>query len=471
MGGTIMASRCLARLAAAWLACALAACDDSNPVDSGSAPDLTNPAIAPRVVSTYPADGGRGPFKLYVPGQDAPHFVLQLNKLIRLADFQPAWIHIEGFGVPVEVRPLPSPFRIPPDAPASDRLDHILEMAVYDLPYRPIAYAVGVTYTVTVGTGLEDLTGRHPAQVHRFSYTPEPHFRVTDGSPEDGAQRFFPQETPYLAFNSPVDSTLFGSLRLSPPHPGGWRLSPYQPNTVIFQHLEPFPFATAYELQVLNTAADVHGNRVQAASSTSWRVVPFEIASTSPAAGATNVHPLSGLYVYATGPLDTASVRTAFAIQPAVDGLLAHQANSFFFDPNAELATGTHYEVTIGASLRAYDGTALAAPYVFGFTTEDFRITVASPGDGSTEVGRHALVTVWCNVAYDPATAAAAFSISPNVAGELSTAAQSNQFSFQPQQALAPYTTYTVTVSTALRSSRGAALAAPFTAQFRTAGP
>jgi hypothetical protein len=96
-------------------------------------------------------------------------------------------------------------------------------------------------------------------------------------------------------------------------------------------------------------------------------------------------------------------------------------------------------------------------------------VTGISPQNGSTEVGLQPYIYVYTSGPIDTSTIRTAFSISPAVSGVFYTY-QQNAFEFSPSAALQPYTVYTVTISTALKSPTGVPLEAAYTSSFATGG-
>jgi hypothetical protein len=60
---------------------------------------------------------------------------------------------------------------------------------------------------------------------------------------------------------------------------------------------------------------------------------------------------------------------SAFSISPSVSGTLQNNGSSFTFTPQSSLAPNTTYTVTVSTALHGNNGTAVAHPYTFSFTT------------------------------------------------------------------------------------------------------
>jgi Bacterial Ig-like domain len=78
--------------------------------------------------------------------------------------------------------------------------------------------------------------------------------------------------------------------------------------------------------------------------------------------------------------------------------------------PEAPLAYLTPFQVEVGTGLRDLNGNALAAPYIFSFTSSsdnsDPRVIAVTPGDGATGVTTDTSITIEFSEAIDPASVA-----------------------------------------------------------------
>lgn len=450
-----------ARFLATALTLLLAGCGEQAGEMTGPGRGLSDPRVRPAVVSTYPQHNAVGPFQVFsARAERAPHFMVELNKLVEQHAWQPDWIRIEGFQRPVRL--VVSDWTSPYTA-----LLYLLPMTVVEpVHFRPVPYEVGITYTVVVDTALTDLTARHLARPYRFSFTPEPYFRVMSLTPADGDSAVVAGEPLTLEFNAPVSANIGTALQVSPSVIGSWQLAANDSTAVQFLHAEPFAFATHYVLQVSASAADAHGHTLAAPMTVNFRTRGFEVVARWPsAANATDVDVLSAVGASMSGGVDTSSVREAFHVEPAIQSLL-HLGNfAFGLQPYSELHSGTTYTVRIANTLRATDGTRLAAPYTYSFTTAPFRVHSGEFDSSAGTADSERRVRLHCTADVDSTSTVAAFSIQPNVAGSLQSP-PGRDFSFLADQRFDLTVTYTVTVSAALRSRAGAQAVAPFSFAF-----
>jgi hypothetical protein len=198
--------------------------------------------------------------------------------------------------------------------------------------------------------------------------------------------------------------------------------------------------------------------------------MPFKALQVYPQDGATEVFPNNQISVTLSGMLDPATANQAFHLEPPTSGQLlpSNTPPSLTFLPSQELLFGTRYTVTISTALRAFDGTPLSVPYSASFTTTSFQVIGSFPGDGQYNVALNQPVGFYCSGNIDPNSVQSAFRISPASQGTVIVG--NSAATFSPSPPFAANTIYTVTISTALRSSSGIPLAAPHTFSFRTGG-
>lgn len=443
------------------LAICLVRCDDGGPTVPGRPRGLTDPTVALEVLSTYPRDGTTGPFNLANP-QDyaAPHFVVELNKLVDRNRFRANWFRVEGFAAPVDFV-LGYGAEGGPGEPSP--LTRILPVSMRDATKHNVHFAVGRTYTVTVDTTLTDFSGRTLQRPVPFSFTPEPWFRVLRLAPDGNLERIDVDSTVWLTFNSPVDSTILGALHVAPPVAGTWRRA--DPYSFMFRPAVQFAFNTRYTFSVDPSAADSEGHHLRAGFQSQARTVPFEIDWTSPRPLEAYVEQRGGIYLTTSAGLDVSSVAAAFHLEPALAGrLIADRHNIAFVDNTFELET--RYTVTISTALRSLNGTHLASPYTLSFTTNGLSVRFSQPRVEEAFASRDAGIDVSFNSEIDAATVPQAFSIEPSPPGQFMNFPYG--FRWMPDAPLAPGAYYTFTVSRALKSPSGHALMRPYSVTFRT---
>lgn len=452
-----MKPRGLQRIVLWALLATTANCGSDQPLGPNGLPaGVTDPTIDPQVISTYPADGSTGPFGLAGSNADyGPHFVVELNKVVSIADVRANWFRFEGFDGPVAAQ-LGSGIAPTPAFPW---------ITVVPIVLRAGAYQVGRTYTVIVDTTLVDYTGRHLRHPVRFSYTPEPWFRVRHirTLPDAGAGILDPDAQIEVQFNSDVDSTIVSSLRLAPPVRGTW-VTPGS-GYARFLPAESFALGRAYTLAIAPTAADRTGHHLRSTFEQRFNTVQFTVTLAFPGDGQLEVPERWSIQIASSLDVDAASVAAAIRIEPPLPTSW-HVERRWISTPPVYFQLDTRYEVTVSTALRTASGVPLPHPYTFTFTTDQFRLAGTYPRDGESLAPPQNGFSVYFNARVDPATLQAGITISPPVAGLLTT--EETSVRFWPNPALAAATVYTVTISQDLHARSGEPLTAPYHFSFRT---
>jgi hypothetical protein len=161
----------------------------------------------------------------------------------------------------------------------------------------------------------------------------------------------------------------------------------------------------------------------------------------------------------------------------AVPGAVSYTGTTATFTPSAALTAGLVYTATVTSGVKDVAGNALAAPYVWSFTTgggvDVTAPTVLSvvPVNAATTAPTTTKVTVTFSEAMNATTiSSASFTLkqgSTAVAGTVSYSGTTATFS--PTAALAANTLYNATVTMAVKDIAGNALAANYTWSFTTA--
>lgn len=213
---------------------------------------------------------------------------------------------------------------------------------------------------------------------------------------------------------------------------------------------------------------------------------PPRVFSTSPSNEAAKVSTNSAVTVYFSEPIDPDSI-TPDAVTVAdiagnpVPGIVtAVGLQNLKFALSGALASDTAYTVTVGTSIRDESGNALAAPFVWSFTTGAiFDITpptvvATTPASGGACAFTDSKPTVTFSEDIDRSTVTAAtFNLtdgSVSVPGSIS-ALSNRSFRFSPRNGLQYSTTYTATVTSGILDLAGKSLEANYPWTFATAAP
>ena len=97
-------------------------------------------------------------------------------------------------------------------------------------------------------------------------------------------------------------------------------------------------------------------------------------------------------------PMDPATTRAAFAIEPKVKGEVKVQGNALTFSPAEPLKRKAEYQVTLAESATSAAGLPLQRPVAFKFTTTGMlEVTNTQPADGADQVSTENTITVAFN--------------------------------------------------------------------------
>jgi DNA-binding beta-propeller fold protein YncE len=156
--------------------------------------------------------------------------------------------------------------------------------------------------------------------------------------------------------------------------------------TVVFNPTSDLAYNTLYTVTVDTILRDLCWNRNETAS---WQfrteidaTLPT-VVSINPANGATGVSLKDSILITFSEPMDTASVRAAFGIAPAISGTFAWNGqNVVKFTMSKIMAVNRAYTVTVSTGARDLAGNQMAASFSWSFTTD--RVVYAA----CTQAGR-----------------------------------------------------------------------------------
>lgn len=174
-------------------------------------------------------------------------------------------------------------------------------------------------------------------------------------------------------------------------------------------------------------------------------------------------------------PIDPASVRTGFAVEPPVAGAFEPAAKRrpvtrMVFRPAAPLDPGTTYRVALGAA-RDADGGPVGTAATVVATVEAPSVVRFRPRTGTDEVARDATISVRFTEPMARSATKKAFSVTADgkpVGGKVSWAEDDTVLVFRPAQTLPYDATVKLAVAEGARSVGGAAIPKPVTGSFTT---
>src|SRR4029077_2852812 len=158
-----------------------------------------------------------------------------------------------------------------------------------------------------------------------------------------------------------------------------------------------------------------------------------------------------------------------------VSGTVTYAGSTATFTPAAVLTTSTLYMATITTGAKDPTGAALAANFVWTFTTAPPPTVISTvPANGATAVGVNTAISATFSKAMNPVTInATTFTVTgpgaTPVAGIVTYAG--NTATFSPTAVLANSTLFTATITAGAQDLAGHALLANFVWSFSTAAP
>ncbi len=203
---------------------------------------------------------------------------------------------------------------------------------------------------------------------------------------------------------------------------------------------------------------------------------PLTVQSTAPASGATGVLLNASISAQFSGEIDPSTTYYVAVNGPggAVAGTKSVNGSTLTFTPSANLSYNTTYTVTIPTTLRAVSGSSLTSEYTWSFTTMAapiFCVLSTSPAAGATSVPRDSSVSVTFTGLIDYSTFGRSSFFVRSPAGAkwgYYYSAFGASGSVSDPIPLEANTTYTATLTTAIRDKSGNALPFDYVWSFKT---
>jgi len=420
---------------------------------------LTDPAIKPLVLTTYPSNKSVGPYLDYTN-----RVTIWFNKIMDRTSMKHA-LHLTSSLGDVQLDT------------TSVSVQNTNAFTITPLDARGSSYKflwkINQQYSLTVDSGAVDVNGNVLGSAFTMTFTPEPYFRIISMAPVAGTAEVGTTSTITLTLNSPVDSSFFQFIHISPALIGQWVYTPGFPgpdSTIVKYSFKNAMNDTQYTVTVDPSANDKYGHHFQSAYSSSFTTTTIRVSTTTPLDASINVPVVNSVTVSLTAPIDTSTVFPAFSISPAIAGNLiyAYGGSSFSFKPATRFMTNTLYTISVSNALKSKGGSPFQ-PYSFSFRTIPFQISTSTPADGSGNIALNARITMTLTDNVDTGTVRGAFSIVPSIPGTLLLQNDSPTFSFVPSNGFGANMTYTVTLSSGLHSKSGDSLVLPNSFSFSTA--
>jgi len=262
------------------------------------------------------------------------------------------------------------------------------------------------------------------------------------------------------------------AFSITPPVDGTFH---WQGLKLIFTPSAKLPLSTKFHVHMAAGVQDLDGNSQGGTGDIQFTTVGAPaVASVSPVTGAQSVAVASSVQVTFDRLMDTQKVLAGLVLQPDTTYQASWNGDVLTLNPTKPLEYGTTYTVKIGNPAVDTDGTELP-PYSTTFKTVDvgLKVTALVPAPNVAGVSVHSQIAVIFDARIDPTSIADAFNITPPVVGSTgaislpddsgpagsptatSASSGADVLVFTPANALAAHTTYSVTMSSAVKRTDG----------------
>ena len=396
------------------------------------------------------------------------------------------------FSEPMNVATInPATFTVTPGV--SGTFTHDSSNTVFTFtPSSPLT--AGTLYSATLTTGARDLFGNALATNFVWTFTTaangcNPPPTVLSVTPPNASTLVCP--------NSVVTATFNEAMNVATINPATFTVTPGVTGTIThdssntvftFTPSSPLASGTLYSATLTTGVRDLFGNAL--ATNFVWTFTtaangcnpPPTVLSVTPPNASTLVCPNTIVTATFSQPMNPSSVDgSTFTLTgpgaAPVAGQVTYDASSHtaIFTPASSLALSTLYTATITTGVEDMFGNALAADFVWTFSTganpcqpPSPPISVTPP-NGSVGVCPNVVVAATFPQAMDPATInGTTFTVAPGVTGTITHDSSNTIFTFTPSGNLALSTLYTVTITTGAKDPFGNTLASNFVWSFTT---
>jgi len=304
--------------------------------------------------------------------------------------------------------------------------------------------------------------------------------RVTATSPVNGATAVLLNTTVTATFSSVMAPATINNSTFTLTGPGGTAVAgavSYSGTTATFTPTVSLAANSVYVGTITRGATDPGGNTLSANFVWSFTTGAPTVISTIPAGGATLVAVNTVVSATFSEPMNPLTLTNAtFTVTgpgaTPVAGVVSYSGSTATFTPTAVLANSTLFTATITTGAKDPAGAALAANFVWTFTTAPPPTVVSTvPANGASVVPVNTLVSATFSGPMNPATiTGTTFTVTgpgtTPVAGVVTYSGTTATFT--PTAALANSTLFTATITTGAKDPTGAPLAANFVWTFTT---
>ena len=256
--------------------------------------------------------------------------------------------------------------------------------------------------------------------------------------------------------------------------------------TITFTPASPLAANTTYTATVTVSSVDLLGHATLQ-STTTWTFstggfVTPSVSSTDPAPNATAVFINKNISATFNMPMNASTINgTTFTVMlgtTPVAGNVSYDGTNAIFNPNVDFAINTQYTATITTGAKNIQGTTLAKNYVWKFTTGSVlaaKVLSTDPLNNATNVAANKVISINFSMPMDVSTFTntniTLKSGTTTILGNVTYNPTKDVAYFTPSSNLLLNTTYTATVSTAVKNATGVPLANNYTWSFNTNVP
>lgn len=374
---------------------------------------LTDPSIMPKVIATYPPANSSGPYEEFPISQ----IQIRFNKIMDRASVKRA------LSLKSDRRQL----QIDTTSIQSIGGDIFTFYATDISEQKGVLWKIQERDTLRIAADAKDINGNVLGSEYVMTFIPEPDFRIVTVYPANGAVNVPSSDTIRIRFNSPVslriDNKISSSIQSIPSISDNWIYDRKQSdNTAICLFSDQLRNDTTYTITILESARDSDYYPIPKSFSWSFRTASFDVRSTFPKDGSTDVPLYGNIDVSFTSMVDSNSVKlgSGFKIDPYIDGYFDYSWNSsvFKFIPAIELAPDTSYHITLDTVIQSKQGEHLRSPYKYSFRTAPLSVLRTAPSHGLVYPRSTHTIEIEFNAILDTSTIRSSFQIIPMEEGD-----------------------------------------------------
>lgn len=356
------------------------------------------------------------------------------------------------------------------------------------------ALAANTTYSAAISTGAKDLAGNAIASSYTWSFTttaladvtPPAVLSVVPLNTATGVSATAKATATFSeAMNPSTITTATFSLKQGSAVIAG--TVTYTGTTATFTPSVALVANTTYSAAISTGAKDLAGNALASAYTWSFTtaaaadVTPPTVLSVTPLMNATSVAVSTRPTVTFSEAMNASTISAStFTLKQGtvnIAGTVSYSGSTATFTPSSALSASTVYTATITTGAKDAAGNALAANYVWSFTTAvpadvtPPSVTSVTPANNATSVAVTGSATAVFSETMNASTInTGSFTMkqgSLTIAGTVSYSGTTA--TFKPSSSLAAGTVYTCSITTAAKDVAGNAIASTYTWSFTTA--